>query len=100
MGDGTEYEDEGPAGITILEVAKARGVKEDDTGTINGAEFERVGLSIMGGCQICEATLGCYNAHPGRNGFWIGTCCARSEDTYATVAEFEADWPQQAEESE
>ena len=77
--------------ITILDVAKARGVQADAQGCINGAEFDRVGLPIMGGCQVCGATIAAYNSHPGRNGYLIGSCCAAPEDTYSTVQEFEAD---------
>ncbi|MEE9386107.1 MAG: hypothetical protein V3V08_22065 [Nannocystaceae bacterium] len=79
--------------ITILDVAKARGVHVDDDGTINGAEFERVGLPFLGGCQVCEACIAPYNAHPGRNGYLIGSCCAQPDDTFETVEEFEAAGP-------
>ncbi|MEE9383202.1 MAG: hypothetical protein V3V08_07295 [Nannocystaceae bacterium] len=79
--------------ITILDIARARGVQDDGNGAINMGEFERVGLPMLGGCQVCGACIAPYNAHPGRNGFLIGSCCAAPEDTYPTVAAFEADTP-------
>jgi hypothetical protein len=76
--------------ITILDIARARGAKEDARGAINAEQIEALGLPFMGGCQVCGATLGCYNACPGRNGFLIGKCCADAEDTYATVDEYDS----------
>ena len=55
--------------ITVLDVAKARGVQEDSEGCISAAEFERVGLPFMGGCARCGATIAAYNAAPSRVGF-------------------------------
>ena len=54
--------------VTILELAKHRGAEEVE-GSINGAEFEKVGLPIMGGCEICGATIAAYNACPTRTGY-------------------------------
>lgn len=57
--------------ITFLDLAVHRGAKrqEDQTG-INGAEFERVGLQIMGGCEVCGASLAAYNGYPAKSGYW------------------------------
>lgn len=74
--------------ITILDIAIAHGAKEIDGG-INMAEFDRLGLPFMGGCQHCGASIAAYNACPGRNGWLIGTCCVLCEETYATVAEYD-----------
>ena len=54
--------------ITILDLARHRGAREVD-GSINGAEFDRVGLSIMGGCEICHASIAAYNAYPSKSGY-------------------------------
>ena len=76
--------------ITILDVARARGVEEID-GKISGGEFQRVGLSILGGCGNCHATLGAYNAYPTTTGFWgCRECTEGAEITFATTEEFEA----------
>ena len=54
--------------VTVLELAKFRGAKDDD-GSISGGEFARVGLPIMGGCEVCEATIAAYNACPSKTGY-------------------------------
>ena len=85
-----------PQAPTILDIAKAWGAKEDENGGINGGEFERLGLPLLGGCQNCGASIAAYNAYPGRNGFLIGTCCSSGGDeVYQTVEEFEADYPRE-----
>lgn len=73
--------------ITILDIAIAEGARQSEHG-LDAREFERLGLPFFGGCQICGATLGPYNAHPGRNGFLIGKCCVEPEDTFETVVEY------------
>jgi len=37
----------------------------------------------------CHATLGAYNAHPTRHGFWACEDCADEDDGFQTVDEFE-----------
>ena len=75
--------------ITILDVAKARGVKEEN-GAISGSEFFRVGLQFMGGCARCQASLAAFNAYPSKSGYWKCDECI-GDDGFATVDEFE-DW--------
>lgn len=55
--------------VTILDLALHRGVVESPEGRISGGEFERVGLPIMGGCEVCGATIGAYNAAPSKTGY-------------------------------
>lgn len=74
--------------VTVLDVALARGAHEVD-GTINGAEFERVGLPIFGGCQGCGATIAAYNAYPSRTGYLRCRQCI-GELGFATAEAFEA----------
>lgn len=57
--------------ITILELAKYRGVKADEDNSINMGEFWRVGLDMIGGCSHCEATIAAYNAYPSKSGYWM-----------------------------
>lgn len=78
-----------PPPPTILDIAKARGVEEDENGGINGAEFARVGLPLMGGCQVCNATIAAYNAYPGINGYLVGSCCVEEVEVFETIAAFE-----------
>ncbi len=74
---------------TILDIAIARGVKKDDNGSINGGEFNRVGLPFMGGCQNCGATIAAYNSYPGTNGLLVGGCCVEMVEVFETVEAFE-----------
>jgi hypothetical protein len=76
--------------ITVLQLAKARGVVTSDEGTINMAEFRRVGLAMIGGCARCEATIGAFNAYPSRLGFWLCGECLQGGEGFASAAEFEA----------
>jgi hypothetical protein len=78
-----------PTPPTILDIAKTRGAKEDDNGGINGAEFARVRLPLMGGCQICNATIAAYNAYPGINGYLVGNCCVDEVEVFETIEAFE-----------
>lgn len=72
--------------ITIIQLARFRGAKESADGSINGAEFYRVGLPILGGCLICEATIAAYNAYPSKSGYLKCRNCI-GDDGYATVEE-------------
>jgi len=85
---------------TILDIALHWGAQEDENGGINGGEFERLGLPIMGGCQNCEASIAAYNAYPGLNGYLLGAECVDPESPaesgiYPTIAAFETDYPQE-----
>lgn len=56
--------------VTILKLALYRLGLPDDTSSLNGAQFAEVGLQIMGGCEVCGATLAAYNACPSKSGYW------------------------------
>lgn len=36
---------------------------------VNGADYGEVGLPIMGGCEVCYASIAAYNAYPSKSGF-------------------------------
>ena len=73
--------------ITIRDLALHRGALEVNGG-INGAEFHRVGLNILGGCAGCGATLAAYNAYPTKSGYWrCADCVYERADGYETVEE-------------
>jgi hypothetical protein len=74
--------------ITLLHVAEARGVKADADGCVNGAEFARVGVPMIGGCESCGATVAAYNAYPSRSGFIRCEDCVGGAG-FEDVAEFE-----------
>lgn len=75
--------------ITILDVALAWGAKGSEDGSINGSEFDRVGLPLFAGCQCCGASLAAYNAYPSSTGFTRCEDCVGNLG-FTTVAEFEA----------
>lgn len=81
MDDGQKY-------VSVLDVARARGVKEDERGCINAAEFDRVGMPFMGGCQGCHASIAAYNAFPSKTGFLQCRDCIEGIG-FASVEEFE-----------
>jgi hypothetical protein len=70
--------------ITILELAQAMGAEETEDGSISMAEFDRLGLPMMGGCQVCQASIAAYNACPTTTGNLSCTNCIGAEG-YATV---------------
>ena len=77
--------------ITIMDVARQRLNKPE--GDLNGGEFYRVGLDILGGCEGCHATLAAYNAYPSTSGYWRCKDCLCDEG-FDTVEAFE-DWVKQ-----
>ncbi len=80
--------------ITILDIAKQRGVQSDSDGSIPASEFAKVGLPFMGGCQHCHATIACYNAVPLKNGYLSREACAEGasdEWVYTSAQEAEMD---------
>lgn len=77
--------------ITILELAKHRGAKEKE-GSINGAEFHKVGLEFMGGCVVCGATLAAYNGCPSKEGYWVcKNGCSEEVECWDSVEEANKD---------
>lgn len=69
--------------VTILELAKYRGAKSDEHG-VSGAEFARLRLPMMGGCEGCHATIAAYNAYPSSSGYLRCADCI-GDDGYLTV---------------
>jgi hypothetical protein len=47
-----------------------------------------VGLDMLGGCVVCEASIASYNGYPSKSGYWK---CADDigEDGFDSVAAFE-----------
>ncbi len=74
--------------VTLLEVAKARGL-EGIGDAYNGADFAKVNIPIMGGCEICHATVACYNASPSKSGFIRCADGCIGDEGFETTEEFE-----------
>lgn len=76
--------------ITILDLAKHRGVEQQPDGTITGQAFEDVGLPFLGGCQRCGASIAAYNMYPSRTGYVQCSHCIDEEIGFTTCEEAEA----------
>ena len=85
-------EETGKMPVSILDIAKSRGVKEEADGSISGQEFERVGLAIMGGCKGCHAAIAAYNAYPSHSGYWACDECI-GDTGFETAEEFNREYP-------
>ena len=55
--------------VTVLELAKFRGAKFSDDGSVTMGAIEDTGLPFMGGCQRCGACVACYNSCPSTTGY-------------------------------
>jgi hypothetical protein len=70
--------------ITILDYVKSvAGTKPIYT----VEDFTAAGVEVLGGCQICGATLAPYNAYPSKSGYWHCADCI-GDDGFATVEQF------------
>lgn len=80
--------------ITIHELAEYRmrqaGTLEEGQTTFSAADYYAAGLDILGGCEICSASIAAYNACPSRSGFWRCWNGCIGDDGYKTVEEADA----------
>lgn len=67
--------------ITIQDLATYRLGRN----AITGGDFERAGLPIMGGCEICHATIAAYNACPSTSGYLRCAADCIGDDGYESV---------------
>ena len=72
--------------ITILDYVKS---VVGDKDLYTAEDCLTSGVDIMGGCQGCHATIGCYNAYPSISGYWRCADCI-GDDGFSTVADFTA----------
>lgn len=77
------------AAISIWDVALDKGVKADAEGRVNGAEFFRLDLPLLAGCQVCAATLAPGNSYPSMTGYIRCRDCI-GDLGFPSVAAFEA----------
>lgn len=73
--------------ITILDLALHRGAQKDEDGSINGSEIEKTGLPFLGGCEVCGACVGAYNACPSKSGYLRCASECIGDTGFATVEE-------------
>ncbi len=79
--------------VTILDCAVARGAKPDEDGNFTMGDIEAVGLPFFGGCQVCHASVACYNAYPSKTNYLRCRSCI-GDLGFATTDEFE-EWCKQ-----
>ena len=72
--------------ITILDYVKSV-AGEKPIYTVE--DFSGAGVEMLGGCQICGATLAPYNAHPSASGYWRCADCI-GDSGFTTVEDFTA----------
>jgi hypothetical protein len=70
--------------ITILDYVKSRAGEKD---SYSAADFHSNGVEMLGGCEICHATIACYNAYPSTSGYWRCADCI-GDIGFATVDDF------------
>ena len=54
------------ASVTIKELAEHRLGRP----AVSGGDFDEANLAILGGCEICGASIAAYNGCPSKTGFW------------------------------
>ncbi len=70
--------------ITILVYVKSQLGEQD---SYSAEDFYDTGVDIMGGCEICAATITGYNAYPSTSGYWRCADCIGATG-FATVDDF------------
>lgn len=70
--------------ITILDYVKSKAGEKD---TYTGQDCADAGVQMIGGCQICAATIAIYNAYPSTSGYWKCADCI-GDSGFPTVEAF------------
>lgn len=78
--------------VTILELARHRlsaigRTSGGEPARLTGVDFEAVELAILGGCELCGASIAAYNACPSRSGCWRCASGCIADEGYASVEE-------------
>jgi hypothetical protein len=70
--------------ITVLDVVRSVvGEKE----TYTALDCWEAGVAMVGGCQLCGATIAVYNAYPSQSGYWRCAACIGSTG-FTSIEEF------------
>ena len=78
--------------ITIYQLALHRlGIAPGDGAGLTGADFDRADLPIMGGCEICGASVAAYNAAPSKSGYIRCASGCIGDEGYLTVTDANRD---------
>ncbi len=78
--------------VTIHELAIHRlralgGIGAEEPSGLNGADYAAVGLEILGGCEVCGASIAAYNACPSRSGYWRCANGCIADEGWASASE-------------
>jgi hypothetical protein len=73
--------------VTVLELAKE--VYRQNNWLLPGdnwsmADLDKAQLPMMGGCQVCEASIACYNAYPSKSGYLRCADCIGEEGWHSS----------------
>ena len=77
--------------VSVLDLAIFRGATAGPDGAYNGEELARVGLDILGGCELCGASISADNGYPTISGYWWCRDCVRTYPPAAWEDVAEAD---------
>jgi len=91
-----------PLPVSVLDLVRLyHGITDKDT-PISGGQCYAAGFEILGGCEICGATISAGNGYPSHSGFW--RCSGCIEDTgwesLQKAAEDLFGWPSKVEKYE
>ena len=73
-----------PSPITALDYVSSIVGKK---GNYSGEDHKRAGLPVLGDCELCQATIASYNAHPSRSGYLRCSDCI-GDSGFPTVQAF------------
>ena len=75
----------GQSPITLLDVVRA---KVGDKQGYTGADCDEAGVPLMGGCEVCNASIAVYNACPSKTGYIRCQSGCIGDLGFSSVAEF------------
>lgn len=95
LGPDPEQEPAKPVTIHDLAVFRMLYIGRYSPGTLperfSGADYNAVSLDIMGGCEVCAASLSALNACPATTGYWRCASGCIDEVGFPTVEQANED---------
>lgn len=86
-----------PSTVTILDLAKE--VYRQNNWVLPGdswsmGDLNKAHLPMMGGCQVCEASIACYNAYPSKSGYLRCADCIGEEGWHSSTTAYHDLFPE------
>jgi hypothetical protein len=83
--------------VTVLDLAKEvfRQNKwlQPEGGVWSMGDFNKAGLPMMGGCEVCEASIAAYNAYPSKGGYLRCADCIGEDGWHSSTKAFHDIFP-------